>query len=236
MAKNIKQMKKILILGLCTAISLVGAISARATTITLTGNYGSLPRYAGEYVGPMGGTLNSTTDISGGIACVDIALFSYFGSTWGVNISTLQNMTNARHGSDAAAVFRYEEAAWLLGQIPVHATATQVGEIQFAVWKLFDPVNADNKLTSASGDIAAVDSWLALAATIDPQNHDFSSVRIYTPLPGDGNQEWMSGVARNFNGNPTPIPAGFVLLGTGLLALAVLSRRKKAVLVPGDKK
>jgi len=41
----------------------------------------------------------------------------------------------------------------------------------------------------------------------------------------------MSGGAtnRSSTGNQTPIPASFVLLGSGLLGLGLLSRRKKAV-------
>ena len=44
-------------------------------------------------------------------------------------------MRNARYGSNTTAILKYEEAAWLLGQIPSHST--QVGEIQFAMWRIY---------------------------------------------------------------------------------------------------
>lgn len=216
-------MRKILILGLCIAISLVAAISAMASTVTLGGSSG-VPQYANVYVGPIGGTLDGTTAISGGIVCVDVADTSYFGATIGVTIGTLQpqNMTNARFGSTAEAIFKYEEAAWLLGQIPSHSS--QVGELQFAAWRIFDQAYVTDHFTSANRNISIEDSWMAQAAAINPNNYDFSSVRIYTPTAANAsNQEFMSGGATT-----VPIPSALLLLGAGLVRLANYRRRKLA--------
>lgn len=242
MLQIVKKMRQILILALCSAMSLVAASSAMASTVTIANSLSGLTYYDGEYCGKIGATLDGSTAISGGMACVDISKHSYLGYTIGVNISTLQptDMTNARFGSDSATIIKYEEAAWLLGQIPSHAA--QTGEIQFAIWRLFDPgytflANADRTAVT----IALEDSWMgqAQAALIIPQNYDFSSVRIYTPTADyASNQEFMSGAAisRTTTGSNTPIPASFLLLGSGLLGLGLLSRRKKAALVRGDQK
>lgn len=235
-------MKKILILGLCITISLVTASSALAEMVTIP-TIGNMPQwpYAGEYVGPIGATLDGT-EIKGGIACVDITKNTGVPSSFGVTISTLQDMTKARHGSDAATIVKYEEAAWLLGQIPSYTgqagQAAQVGAIQFAMWKLFDPNIVNDKLKNYSEALSAVNSWWGLATAINPQNYDFSSVRIYTPTAAyASNQEFMSGgtINRSFTGNAVPIPASFVLLASGLLGLGMLGYKKKAVLVRREK-
>jgi hypothetical protein len=221
--KGDEVMRKILILGLCIAISLVAAISAMASTVTLTSEYSGVPQYAGAYVGPIGAAFDGATAISGGIACVDVASTSYFGSTWGVNISTLDplNMTNARQGSDGGAILKYEETAWLLGQIPSHSN--QVGEIQFAMWRIFNQTAVDAHFASANRNITAENSWLAQAAAINPSNYDFSSVRIYTPTAAyASNQEFMSGGASH-----VPLPPSVLLLGTGILGLVGLGWRRR---------
>jgi hypothetical protein len=205
-----KVMRKILILSLCIAMSLLGAISAMADTVTLTSDYGHVPQYGGDYVGPAGATLNGTS-IQGGITCLDSAHVSYFGSSWGVNVYTLADVASARFFS-TFGVLRYEQAAWLNSQIS--ANPGQVGVIQFAIWDTFNP--------GFSVD-AGVISWLAKAQGINPSNYDFSSFIIYTPT-GDyaSNQEFMSGGA-----SPVPLPPTVLLLGSGLLGLVALGWRRK---------
>ena len=73
---------------------------------------------------------------------------------------------------------------------------------------------------------------LAQAGGINPNNYNFSSVCIYTPTGAYvSNQEFMSGGA-----TPAPIPPSFLLLATGLLALALLGYGKKAGILREDRK
>jgi hypothetical protein len=228
--QKINKMRIFLILGFCTAMSLVAAASAMADTVTIGSSLDGLVHYDEEYCGKIGATLNGTTDqISGGMACVDISQNSQTGATITVSISTLQPsvMTNARFGSDAAGIFKYEEAAWLLGQMPSHAD--QVGEIQFAIWRIFEPDHVYSPSSDrTAATIAIEDSWMNLAAKINPQDYDFSSIRIYTPTniteANALNQEFMSGAAEPAH---APIPASALLLASGLVGLGVLRFRKK---------
>jgi len=218
-------MRKILITSLCLAILLVAAFSAMADTIAL-GSSSGVATYAGVYVGPIQGTLNGG-EIWGGTTCVDIASNSYFGTSWDVDINTLQplDLATARYGSDATAIFQYQRAAWLLGQMPDNPT--QVGEIQFAMWRIFDQdyVNANFSTERTADQIAIEDHWLALAGAINPANYNFSLVKIYTPLTGyTSNQEFMSGIPSSFT--PVPVPPTVLLLGTGLVGLGFLRRKR----------
>lgn len=56
----------------------------------------------------------------------------------------------------------------------------------------------------------------------------------FTLGSGSCANDFFAGTATS--GNPAPIPASFLLLATGLMAMGLLRYRKKAVLVPGDKK
>jgi hypothetical protein len=211
--KVTKYVQKILIFGLCIGILLLFSISAKADMLNIP-NVNGMPSYAGHLVGPIGANLNSSA-ISGGITCLDINTTTYVPATFEVHVGTLSpvDLSKAKFGSDAAALFKYQEAAWLLGQMANNPA--QTGPISFAIWRLFTP----SASSGASGDLTAENSWMSQAAQINPQLYDFSSVKIYTAT-NTVNQEFMSGKA-----SPVPIPAGAWLLCSGLAGIVMLRRR-----------
>lgn len=202
---------------LCLTLLLGAAQPASADLLNISDLnslvYGST-QYGNEYVGPLGAALDSST-ITGGITCVDINTQTQVPNSFAVYVGTLvpENLTHAKFASESNALFRYQEAAALLGQMPSHAE--EIGPIQFAIWRIFTPGHTpgDNPEREAY--------WLDWASHIDVNHYDFSSVRIYTAT-STNNQEFMSGAASH-----VPVPASVFLLGSGLLGLTLVGWRRK---------
>ena len=174
-------------------------------------NLDTLPSHVagGYYVGPVGGYLDGGSRM--GFVCDDFAHTTYIPSTFEVNINTIPSLTYARFGNDAVALFKYQEAAWLMLQMDTHPS--DIASLQYAVWNVFN---------SSAPDYETSNAWLALAAAIDPSRYDFSGVRIYTPTGRTGlsNQEFMSGSI-----SVVPEPCTLLLVGFGILGLKGAKRR-----------
>jgi hypothetical protein len=145
--------------------------------------------------------------------CDDFYHGSAIGDTWQANITALAggDLSNTRFGD----LTKYQEAGFLLLQIN-DGNQPEWGNINFAVWQIFNPgVNAGDPPPGTLG--AAY--WLNLAQTTDLGNVDFSNVMILTPLDAhseSGDQEFLY---------LTPEPGALMLIGGGLLTL--FSQRKR---------
>src|SRR5664279_5080020 len=128
------------------------------------------------------------------------------GDSWQANITQLSSgdMSLTRFGN----LTKYEEAAYLLLQTRI-TDPSQWGNINWAIWDIFDP-NADPGAAYKAG----VDYWLNKAETVDLSKIDFFGIRIVTPT-GDYGQEFLY---------DTPEPGTLLLLGTGLIGF--WARRK----------
>jgi hypothetical protein len=197
------------------------ADSTASMLLTDAGNNGAL---GDVYIGPYTATIDG---VSTSVICDDYDDESYIGETWTANVTTLSSLGGTKWVDLGNSTNLYEEAAWLSINL-LSAGQGQAGDIQFAIWTLFD-ANALNALSGA--DQANVWCWIdaAEAQTFSPG--EFANVLIYTadmtdPIRCDGNycantppQEFIV---------VTPEPSQLILMLTGLLVVAVAVRRKKS--------
>jgi hypothetical protein len=145
--------------------------------------------------------------------CDDFLHQSNVGDTWLANITNLASgdLSNTRFNNLTA----YQEAGFLLMQIN-DSNQAEWGNINFAVWKIFNP---DVAMGDVPPGTLGPDYWYNMAQTTNVSNLDFSGVRIVTPTTRNsegGDQEFMY---------LTPEPGTLMLIGSGLIGL--FSQRKR---------
>lgn len=177
----------------------------------------------GYYVGPFWGTLTSDpTKPRIDLYCIDVLNQIRWGHTWTANFSSLAgDLSLTRHGN--AKLAEYQKAAYLASMFTLPGvTATQWGGIQTAMWNLLNPGYPHGGTNAAVSTTEAY--WLARANmwynSGGAQNFDFSRWTVVTDVgaaglaSGGGTQEFLT------TANVTPEPETWVLMGTGLLAIA----------------
>lgn len=204
-------------------LSCGASLFAEQVSMTLTGvgNNGVL---GGVFVGPYVATIDGvTTDV----ICDDFFDETYVGESWKANVSTLADLTQTKWG--AAATQQYQEAAWLSLQLidpPKSCSgANCAGDIQYAIWEVFDPPSAGlDPFDYLSGqDLTNAKGWLTAAKQNYGAGVDYSNITIYTPLNGGPPQEFIT--------VKTPEPPTLGLLWMDLSAfvgVVLLLRRRRA--------
>ncbi len=199
-------MKKTIVLAMALLLLAVGSAYAKETLYLKDLNTGL--KWAGTYVGPIGGYLNGSSR-EAYFVCDDYVSTTYVPSTFDVTTTTVTDLKGVKFGNDPGAATNYKMAAYLLTQMSSLTTADKIGPIQFAIWQIFAPGESYN-LTSTQQ--AQVDAWLSTAKA-NYGSYTYSSVLVITP-DGNKNQEFLSGKAA-----PVPLPKGILLFAPALFGL-----------------
>lgn len=172
----------------------------KAGTVGLTLDNGGNNVMGGVYTGPYNLTLtvgSQNTPVQ--LVCDDAFDEVYEGEQWQANPSTFPSLSNVQFKTG-----NYEEAGWLVQQLFANSgNATTSGEIQWALWDVFDPgvSNNDHWGTLTSQEQAGVNSWLAQAQA-NYSTGDYSNLVIYTAM--SGSQSNGDGLPQEFFGINTP--------------------------------
>jgi hypothetical protein len=189
------------------AISLTGQAVASTVTIDYLNNSGV---YQGGYAG---GPRSVTIDgVPGEVVCDDFVGDVSVGQVFTATVSTFDTLSGVRfqQATPAATLQLYDEAGFLYHQT-IAAPSPEWGNLQYALWAVFDPgVESQPGFTTTGTTPSSY--WLNLAQTQTYTPGEFSNLVIYTPTDGK-TQEFIGSVT-------TPEPGSLLLLAAGLLLMA----------------
>jgi hypothetical protein len=218
----------VLFIVLAATLSFASSANADTVSVTLTGVSGGVQ--GNVYTSPYYATVGPTANVP--IVCDDYSHEVYMGESWIASVSTFANLSNTRFGNLVSAPQLYDEAAYLfneLSQVP-----SQVGNISFALWAIFDPSDVTTSAGWTTGGNAinptSAAGWLANAQGQTYTAGEFSNFEILTPCT----QTPQGCVISTSSTSPqeylvrTPEPSTMLLLGIGLIAVWMLKSRKNS--------
>jgi hypothetical protein len=138
------------------------------------------------------------------------------GESWQANVVGLLS----GKGLFGNQLLDYKAAGLIFKSILNGTVNVNVGN--YAIWGLFSTNAQDSQYFQQSGAGTLMQQYLTLAATAP--NGDFKGLYLYTPI--GGTQSW-GGMPQEYIGySPVPEPGSMTLLGTGLISMGGMVRRK----------
>lgn len=211
----------------------------KAGTVGVTLNNGGSNVMGGVYTGPYNLTVtvgSQNTPVQ--LVCDDAFDEVYAGEQWQASTSTFPSLSNVQFKSG-----NYQEAGWLVQQLFANAgNATTSGEIQWALWDVFDPgiSNTDPWGSLTSAEKTAISGYLTDAMNYYNGGNfsGLSNLVIYTAVPGtqsngDGLPQEFFGINTPQN-MPEPMTLWSLLVALGAIALAYKWADKTTVESPAS--
>lgn len=131
----------------------------------------------GVYVGAYTAMVNG---VSTQVVCDDYADDSYLNESWNASVTNFSSLGSTKWQSSSG----YNDAAWLMQKMFNSSNQTTVGEIQYAIWGIFDP-SAITDLTNFNTTYGqAAQGWINTAAAQTYTPGEFPNFLVYTPVAG----------------------------------------------------
>ena len=212
------------------AMALSATVAAAQTTVTYLGS--PTAAHDGTHlVGPFDAVLTTAPGSAQSVTmfCIDILNQVAIGDTWTGVLTSLADpaatLATTRHSaaSDPMAMTKYRTAAWLTSQFGLQP-AESWNDIQHAIWNVWAPGQYAANAWDAAGASAAAAGFAGF---------DFSSYAVLTDVTGIGQalggaQEFLvPGAGGGGAGSVVPEPSTYLLMATGMVALAGVARRRR---------